>query len=348
MKTHFDLYEKGADGKLTEYKNPHPIKEIFAYPNEYQNFKAILYSIPVQFGLFGTAYLLKLRDQFEIMRGLMLLPYNSVKVYATKTPCDYYEISTSGGVVRYDKSEIIRIDYPDPISTVKGRAIIENILDISEVDQLQTGYMKRFYERGGFMGLTFVNDNTLQKDIFDRAKAELQRNYGGKDNSYKVGLLDSGFKPVTTTHSIKELDIKNQRDLTRDEILSAFQISKFQLGMGENINRATAVENALRFYGDVIEPLLTYIDSILTQSICKVEKGWEYLEIKHESLSPRDLDSDLKWYSDMTKVGAITPNEIREMEDFEPIGDERMNEPIIFNNLKINNNGTEQRTDAST
>ena len=328
MKTSFDLYDDTSEEK-TEIEK-HPIKDIISKPNPFQYWSEILYNIGYQAGIYGESFLYKLRDGLGITRGLLLLPNSSVTIETTFTMLDCYSVSFRSGVVKVPIEDMIHLRYPNPEVSTKGKPIVANILDIVEVDKLQTAYQKKFYEKGGFMGLTFATDTNLSSETFKQKAKQFSEVYGGINKAFKVGLLDSGFKPVNPSHTIKDMDISNQRALTRDEILAAFQISKFQLGMGESINRATAKEIQMRFAADVIEPLLCLYDNILTQSLCKTERGWEYLEIKHESTSPRDLDTDSQWYDAMRNNGAITPNEVRVYEDLEPIEDERMNIPIVL------------------
>ena len=328
MKTEFELYDISGEEKREVEK--HPILDIFKQPNPFQYWSEIKYNIGYHAGIYGESFLYKLRDALGIVRGILMLPNAAVQAVSINSYLDHYTVSFKSGLVDVPVNDMIHLRYPNPDVKVAGKAIVSGILDTVEVDKLQTAYQKKFFEKGGFMGLTFSSDVNLSKDTFKEKAKLFSEKYGGLNNAFRVGLLDSGFKPINPSHTIKDMDISTQRNLTRDEILAAFQISKFQLGMGESINRATAKENSMRFAGDVIEPLLYLYDDVLTYSLCVNEKGWDWLAIKHENTSPRDLETDSLWYDTMTKNAAITPNEIRAYEDMEPIADTRMDLPITL------------------
>ena len=123
-----------------------------------------------------------------------------------------------------------------------------------------------------------------------------------------------------------------------EEICAAFQVNKFMFGMAESINRATAQEVTLQFTSGVIEPIMNYFDDVLTQHLA-MEFG-KNLCIEHDNTSPRDQDGEMDWYKAMTETGAITPNEIRELEGMDLLENTEMNIPISINpklkNQKIN------------
>ena len=62
--------------------------------------------------------------------------------------------------------------------------------------------------------------------------------------------------------------------------------------------------------------MLTYIDSVFTRHV-KNDFGEKWV-VKHDSVAPTDVEQNLKYYKDMTSIGALTINEIRTMEDFNP------------------------------
>lgn len=335
MKANFKLFNKGTY-KQYEVKpvEKHPIVEIFNYPNEYQSWKSILYKSAFHLGYYGNIYFHKWRDKMGVVRQIFQLHPSSVSIVSNNSLIDYYQVNTGRGIVDIPRADIIHIQNPDPDNYVKGKAIVSNILEQSEVDKLQVEYMKQFYKRGGFLGLTFSTPLNLNAESFKKSLKQLENIYGGLDNAYKVTLLDNDLKPMNVTHSMREMDLTTQRALSRDEILAAFQINKFQLGMSEGTQRGNARENAMRFIADVIDPYLMLMADGFTKQLCLNEKGWETYFIEHISTSPRDLEADLQWYKVMTEVGGITPELIFHMEKTEiPENlkdDLRMKEPLVF------------------
>src|SRR5690242_11618337 len=220
----FKLYDRGTY-KPEEYVEvkKHPILELFRRPNEYQTWWEIKYKIACHFALpKGEAYLLKIRDEsrFKVVRQLFLLEPDRTILNWNGNAFEYTYTSGSG-VYTFPYEDVIMLKYPNPMSTMRGRGIINNILDISDVDRAQTALMRLFYERGGFMGNVFTTKNDL-RNSFQRTKEQLQAMYGGVKNSFLVGLLDNGLEPIKASYSIKDMDIKPNRELTRDEVSACF------------------------------------------------------------------------------------------------------------------------------
>jgi phage portal protein BeeE len=110
------------------------------------------------------------------------------------------------------------------------------------------------------------------------------------------------------------MELRTQRDLTRDEIAAAFQVNQFLLGMGELINRATAQTALFQFVSGVIDPLMYYIDDVLTKNLAHQDFG-EHLFVKHDISSLRDVEKDLEYYRNGLELGWLTVNEVRKWED---------------------------------
>lgn len=335
-KVGFRLYEVNDEGTLQEIFR-HPIIDIFSRPNDFQSWWEIKYRIAQHFAIYGNSYFLKLRDRMNVPRAIIQLQPGRIEpISSEREYISYYRyfVGTSqgmtqrvplrsaqndrGGFIKLNKNDIIHLRYPDPDNLIKGRPVIANILDQNEVDILQTAYQKKFYKNGGFLGMTFTTEQELTQGSFDRAKQQLSEAYGGLNNAFKVALFEKGLKPIKAAYSIRDMEIKTQRELTRDEISAAFQVNQFLMGMGELINRATAQTALFQFISGVIDPLMYYIDDVLTKNLAHSDFG-EHLFIKHDISNLRDVEKDLEYYKNGLELGWLTINEVRKWEDLQPI-----------------------------
>lgn len=251
---------------------------------------------------------------------------------------DYYEYNTGTSQLRLEKEDLIHFRYPDPNNFIKGTPIISKILDLKEVEKMQIEYQKKFYKNGGFMGATFSTEAKLDKITFDRMLELLQKKYGGEGNAFQVGLFEQGTKPIPTAYSIKDMDLTEQRNLNKQEILAAFQINKLLLGESELVQRGNAETIDYIFAKNVIDPLGTYIDEVLTNQLISTDYDIDYY-CKHDTVATRDVNEDIKYYTAGIGSGYLTPNEVRQMEGFEAIegGDtlKEINQTEIENDKEI-------------
>ena len=313
----FRLYERLRDGNVAEVYE-HPILDIFRKPNDFQTRWEQKYREAQHYALFGNAYYLKIYDGLGVPRQLIQLDPTRIKAVSSRTDyISYYEYHLGYEVIKLEPSAVIHYKYPDPINLIKGRSVISG-LDIElDIDSYQREYLRKFYEQGGFMGLTFTTKETMEKDAWDRVNSMLQEKYGaGMNNQFKVALLESGLMPVKSAYSLKDLDLKPQRELSRDEIISAFQVSKVWFGEGTSLNRANADTMVYQLAIGVIEPIMSYHDEVLTNELCVKDFGKEFF-IKHDAVASRDIELLLKYYESGIQNGWLNPNEVREEENYE-------------------------------
>lgn len=323
-KAKFRIYQKTKEG-VQEVKDPR-YTILFDRPNAYQGWLEIKHRIGVHLGLFGNSYLYKIRDgKGRIIGYQHLLPsaMKRKKEENSKNLFDYYEYAD----VKIPKRDIIDFRYPNPYSEIEGYPIISSILDTIEVNKLQVKYSKKALEKGGYLGLTFATDQELSKTSFEKLRDELEKRFGGDENAFRVALLTSGLKPVAPPYSPKDMEFGTNKNLTREEILSAFKVPKILLGIGESINRATAEASIYTFTSGVIDPLLSMIDDVLTRDFA-LEFSPDFF-IEHDILSPKDQQGQLEYYSRGLKEGWLTINEVRESEGLNKLQGKLADVPTI-------------------
>lgn len=323
-KAKFRIYDESNPDSITEVKEP-KIRLLFENPNPYQTWWEFAYKIAAHFGLFGEAFFYKLRNGKEIVGYQMLLPslVKRKRDNGSKNLFDYYEYNNKP--IR--KIDVIDLRYPNPDKDLEGFPIVGAIADTVTVNQLQMEYSKKALEKGGYLGLTFATDQELNSNNFDGLLKKLEQRYGGSENAFRVALLSHGLKPLAPPYSPKDMEFGQNKNITREEIFSAFKVPKILVGIGESVNRATADASIYQFTSGVIDPVLSYVDAVLTRDF-KMEFGNQY-RVEHDTLAPKDVDAQLKYYKDLNAIGAITINEVRAYEGENKFDYELADVPMI-------------------
>lgn len=312
-KVKFRLYDKSTGDEITS----HPLTDIFSDPNDLQTWWEIKYRIAQNFIIHGSSYLLKLRDAINVPRSVIQLHPDRITSFPQgKEYIDHYQYNTGAELIRLNREDIIHFRYPDPNDHISGRPVISNILNQLEVDKFQTAYQKKFYKEGGFYGAAFSTEQKMSRESFDRMVQHISDRFGGgSENSYRVAVFEQGLKPIPGAYSIRDMDISSQRALTQKEICAAFQVNKLLLGESELIQRGNADTVIYLFCTSVIDPIMDYIDDVLTKDIARADFGDDYF-IKHDKVASRDIDLDLKYYESGLKHGWLSVDEVREMEGY--------------------------------
>lgn len=319
----FRLYKKVSDELREVYE--HPFIDLMEYPNNFQTWWESMYFVALNQAFMGNSYWLKRRNGLGVWKEIQPLPAKSIKPISSDTQfIAYYELN---GTEKIDPKEIIHIRYPFLGSQIEGSPLVSTILDQVTIDKLQTDLQKRFYQNSGFMGQAWSTTQTMEKSSFERAKKQLEAR-AGTENAFKFGLFDSGLSPVKHPYSIKDMDVAEQRKLTMEEVLRAFRMPKIMVGGAlDNVSRANA-EAALYTYATTfIDPMLSYIDEVLSRHI-KMEFGTKWV-LKHDKISPKDIAVMLDYYKTMTGMGAMTINEVRKEEDYEKFDFELADHSIV-------------------
>lgn len=311
-KAKFRLYNAKDKANIQEIYD-HEALSLFKQPNNYQTWWEFAYILAAHFGLYGKAYFYKIRpaEKYPPIAYQVLLPGDVTPKRENGQLISYYIYKYEGRDIKIPREDIIEIRYPNPESIYDGYPIISSIADTVTVHKLQSEYSKKFYENGGFPGLLFTTDQDLAPKVFSQLLERLQQRFGGSKNVFKAGLLDKGAKPVQATHSMRDLEMSEQRRVTRTDVFAAFKVSEIMVGIGENFNKATADAAIYQFTSGVIDPILSYVDAVLSKH---VQSEWgKDLIIEHDPLAPKDQEGQLKFIETGLKNGLLTINEGREI-----------------------------------
>lgn len=327
-KATFRLYKKRRDAYIEIFD--HPFLELLENPNNFQVENELKHYIGEFFGVYGNFYLLKDRGVVSgKVRGLQILDPKTVKPISTKTEwIDHYELQLGMKTINLKRDDVIHLKYLSANSHIEGVGLINAIKDILDIDAFQTQYISQFYENGGFLGQVFTTSQNLRPAEFERAKKELRTEYGGKENSHKLALFTGGLEPIKSAYSLKDMEMTTQRKLTLEEVMTAFRIPKILLGgEGGQYNKATAQAAEYSYASTMIEPALNYVDQVFTKHV-RMDYGDKYV-VKHDPVSPKDVEENLKYHKGLTEVGGKTINEIRVEENYDPFPYELADVPII-------------------
>ena len=310
-KANFRIYEETNKG-MVELPD-HPFRQMMKKPNDYQVWWEIQYQLALWWVLYGKAFWLKLRNlKGDTVQLVQLKPWLVEVVSDNESYIAGFDYKTTTDVIHYKPSDIIYLKIPATSGFTEGRSIISGFLDQQEVDQFQTSYQKKFYKEGGFAGRTFVAKQELGRVNFDRILESLTNQYGGEENAFKVALLEM-IEPVKAAYSIKDMDIANQRILTRDEILGGMQVPKIMLGIGESVNRATAETAVWQFASGIVDPQMSYVDQVLSAHLRNDYKN-NNLIVVHDIIAPKDASQAVLIQKDKFNMGALTLNEVRKLD----------------------------------
>lgn len=161
--------------------------------------------------------------------------------------------------------------------------------------------------------------------VIERLQAQLQKNYAGVDNHFKIMLLEGGTKWMPMQHTLVENDALNLRKLTREEVAAAYNLPPPVIGILERATFSNITEQHLMEYQDTVQPWTSMIEETLATQLIEDEPlmQGQYAEFDFGAVLAGD---PVKQTNVLTRaVGGpfMTPNEARGKMNLPPIDDEQ-------------------------
>ncbi|NLE26859.1 MAG: phage portal protein [Clostridiaceae bacterium] len=155
------------------------------------------------------------------------------------------------------------------------------------------------YFEGGAMPVTLLGIDSADKGEIDRIQTWFRRSVTTIRNAFRVlGVRAGSITPTTLTPPMKDLAFPELSAIAKDNVALAFGIRKTMLD-SEAANYATAQEDRLSFYEDVIKPRARIFEDALNEQLLardglRLEFRFNELDIFQEDESERaDLLNNL-------------------------------------------------------
>ena len=225
----------------------------------------------------------------------------------------YYRISTAnGGTVDVEVNEILCFRYPRNLGIVEA-----NLLYIdteNETSEFQNSFMRNSATPSGVAMIK----GSITKEAYDKLKLQWRDQQQGAKNAGRTLFIRNGdFTFERLGLSIAELDLGRLKDLTKDEVRTAFRVPKPKLGDidGQGLGRSGAETVNYIFARDVIDNIQLRYDDVIQRYIRRVYG--DRIFVDHVSQIPEDQEFLLK--QDVELVDKVfTRDEIRQRRGFDP------------------------------
>jgi len=139
-----------------------------------------------------------------------------------------------------DVTDVIHIKYPNPLDPYRGLGPAQAVLVDIEASRYSAEWNRNFFlnsaEPGGIIQVDHAMDDDEWNDLTNRWR-EAHR---GVSRAHRVAVLEAGQTWVPNTHTVRDMDFANLRNVSRDLIREAWGIHKIMLGNSDDVNRANA------------------------------------------------------------------------------------------------------------
>lgn len=276
--------------------------------------------------LWGNAYIEKLRDEQGLVSELWLLHPSTVTVEWNQ------QIRVKRFVVQDVLGGVARTLPTDRVLHIFGVST-DGLVGLSPIAQCreQLGLAKsreRFegdvYEKRPFLGGWIQHPSKLN-DAVSLGQAWTAIYAGQGNDRFGTPVLEEGAEFHTYAAPLSDMQFVENAQLSKTTIANIFKLPPWYLGgsVGNSLTYQTVEGNQQQLARHAIAPLTTCIAKFLSFDRGIFPFSSWYADFVLEGLMRGDSKARTDYYTAMTDMGAMLPEEVREKESMPPLSDEQ-------------------------
>ena len=156
--------------------------------------------------------------------------------------------------------------------------------------------------------------------------------YRGTNNAHKIAVLEEGMKYQQIGIPPEEAQFLETRKFQINEIARLYRIPPHMIGDLEKSSFSNIEQQSLEFVKYTLDPwVIRWEQSLQKALLLPGEKGKYFIKLNVDGLLRGDYASRMQGYSIGRQNGWYSTNDIREMEDLNPLSDEEGGNLYLIN-----------------
>lgn len=292
-------------------------------PNEAMTSQEFWEWVSASLDLRGNAYVFINRANGRIFE-LLPLDASWVTPKLDKSRSLYYEvrIPTAEGaleVKRYTANEILHFKLMSLRGGYVGASVIEQARDTIGLGLALEQHGARFFRQGATPGGVLQTDQLLDDDTYKRLQESWEERHQGIDNAHRIAILEAGLKWQQVGMPLKDAQFLEGRKFQRSEICGLFRVPPHFIGDLDKATFSNIEHQGLEFVIHGLMPTIVRCERrISLQLIPPDQRRRFYAKFNVAGLLRGDMAARANYYEVMERIGVLSPNEIRELEDMNP------------------------------
>lgn len=322
------IYEYKGGGK--ELKSDHPLYYILHdAPNDEMTSFVFRETMMFHLLIYGNCYAQIIRNGHGQVLGLYPLMPAKVDVDRADNGEIYYTYH------RYDDSDPNNKKYGDILlrkedvlhipglafNGLTGMSPIAVAKNAVEMSLACEEYGASFFANGATPGGVLEHPGVLKDP--GKVRDSWHSTYGGSNNAGKVAVLEEGMKYQQIGIPPEEAQFLETRKFQLAEIARLYRIPLHMIGDLDRSTNSNIEQQSLEFVKFTLEPWVIRWEQGLMQALLLPEEKKQYfIKFNVDGLLRGDYASRMNGYAVGRQNGWLSANDIRELEDLNPISDE--------------------------
>lgn len=313
----FHLYERDGSAKL-KAAGHRLYGLLHDAPNGYQTSQEWREMMIAHLGLRGNFYCFINRIRGEVRELLPLNP-DSVEPKQDENYNVVYHVKFANGsedVLPANDVFHVRLMSYDGL---KGLSPITQARESIGLGMATEKFGSLLFKNGAKPGGILSTEQGLKQEQIELIRKAWDASHGGNDNAHKAAILQGGLKWTSIGMTSDDAQFLETRKYQRSEIAGIFRVPPHMIGDLEKATFSNIEQQSLDFVIHSLMPWLTRIEQrVNLQLLQPKERGRYYAKLNQSALLRGDMKSRSEFYTRLQQAGALSPNEIRELEDMNP------------------------------
>jgi len=195
-------------------------------------------------------------------------------------------------------------------------------------------YGAKFFANGAAPGGVLEHPGTIKDP--KKVKDSWNAAYGGTTNSHRVAVLEEGMKYTPISIAPEQAQFLETRKFQINEIARIFRVPPHMVGDLEKSSFSNIEQQSLEFVKYTLDPwVIRWEQSIARLLLNEKEKQNMFAKFNVDGLLRGDYVSRMNGYAIGRQNGWMSANDIRELEDLEPIPDEEGGNLYLINGAML-------------
>ena len=317
------LMQAGADGIPVEVTNHPAFGQVIRKPNDYQTWIQFLSQWLVSKLIWGNVYVLKVRDNRNVVIQLHVLNPQLVKTLVAPNGDVFYDLSgdklagLEGKSITVPATEIIHdrcACFFHPLIGVPP--IFAAALSATQGSRIQNNGAK-FFENMSRPSGVLSGPDTIPEETANRIKRDFEANFSGA-NLGRLLVAGDGLEYTPMTIPAQQSQLIEQLEWTVADIARCFHVPLYKIAADGGIKFTNMAALSEDYYATCLQTHIECIEACLVDGLGLLGTSFS-VELDLEGLLRMDPVEKAKVISESVKGGWMAPNEGRRMWSLRPV-----------------------------
>ncbi len=269
----------------------------------------------------GNAYAEIERDLSGRVTALWPLTPDRVNAKRTEVGELVYEVSDAAGAIAVVKAADMLHLHGLGFDGLVGYSPVRMAARSIGLGIAQDTFGASFYQNGTAFGGMVEVPASMSKDQISEMETYLNARHKGPDKAFGVRVVANGMKYHNLGMPLQDAQFIESRRFAVTEVARWYRVPPHKIADLERSTNNNIEHQSIEFVTDCIVPWVTRLEQEVNVKLFGVRAvGSVYTKMAVNALMRGDAKSRAEFYRTMTQIGAMSINEVRELEELNGIG----------------------------